>query len=65
VIVTVRLAVSPGTRSEIEISDAAALLSLLAVSVAEPKELPGLVVVRGEARARFVRRHREADQHEG
>jgi hypothetical protein len=44
-IVTVRFAVSPGTRFEIEISDAAALLSLLAVRVAEPNELAGFVVV--------------------
>src|SRR5437899_1640258 len=42
---TVRFAVSPGTRFEIEMSDAAALLSLLAESVAEPNELPGLSVV--------------------
>jgi len=46
---------------ESETSEAAALLSLLAVSVAVPR-------VRGrrrEARARFVRRDGEADQHEG
>src|SRR5438477_5588176 len=42
---TVRFAVSPGTRFEIEMSDAAALLSLLAESVADPNELPGLSVV--------------------
>src|ERR1700704_5974624 len=44
-IVTVRFAVSPGTRFVIEISDAAALLSLLAVRVAEPNTLAGFVVV--------------------
>src|SRR5260221_12366493 len=42
---TVRFAVSPGTRFEIEMRDAAALLSLLADSVADPNELPGLSVV--------------------
>src|ERR1700738_2820681 len=43
--VTVRAAVSPGTRLVIEMRDAAALLSLLALSVADPNELPGFVVV--------------------
>src|SRR5258708_9112378 len=43
--VTDRLAVSPGTRFEIEMSEAAALLSLLAVSVADTNWLPGFVVV--------------------
>ena len=45
VIVTVRAAVSPGTRFAIEISEAAALLSLDSVSVADPNWFPGLVVV--------------------
>ena len=44
-IVTVRLAVSPGTRLARLISEAAALLSLDKVRVAEPKLLAGLVVV--------------------
>src|SRR5438105_7215525 len=42
---TVRLAVSPGTMFESETKDAAALLSLLAVRVADPNWLPGFVVV--------------------
>ena len=44
-IVTVRLAVSPGTRFEIEMSEPAALLSFEAVRVADPNELAGFVVV--------------------
>src|SRR5258708_20177543 len=43
--VTDRLAVLAGSRFEIEMREAAALLSLLAVSVADTNWLPGFVVV--------------------